>query len=46
MHFAFDRWMARNYPGVPFERYADDAVVHCVSKEQAEDCLLYTSRCV
>ena len=27
--------MAREYPGVPFERYADDAVVHCVSLAQA-----------
>jgi group II intron reverse transcriptase/maturase len=36
MHYAFDRWMARNYPTVPFERYADDAVVHCVTKAQAE----------
>jgi RNA-directed DNA polymerase len=36
MHFAFDNWMVRNFPGVPFERYADDAVVHCVSKQQAE----------
>ena len=35
MHFAFDRWLVRNFPGVPFERYADDAVIHCVSKEQA-----------
>jgi hypothetical protein len=23
MHFAFDTWMARKYPGVQFERYAD-----------------------
>jgi len=36
MHYALDRWMARNYPGCPFERYADDAVVHCVSRQQAE----------
>jgi RNA-directed DNA polymerase len=36
MHFAFDTWMARNFPGCPFERYADDSVVHCVSKVQAE----------
>lgn len=36
MHFAFDAWMARNFPGCPFERYADDAVVHCVSRRQAE----------
>ena len=39
MHFAFDTWMARMYPGVQFERYADDAVVHCVSKQQAEQVL-------
>ena len=36
MHFALDAWMARNHPGCPFERYADDAVVHCVSRRQAE----------
>ena len=23
MHYAFDTWLARNYPGVQFERYAD-----------------------
>ncbi len=22
-------WMKRNYPQSPFERYADDGVVHC-----------------
>jgi hypothetical protein len=26
MHYAFDLWMARNFPGCPFERYADDGV--------------------
>jgi RNA-directed DNA polymerase len=36
MHFAFDKWMVRNFPGCPFERYADDAVVHCASRDQAE----------
>jgi hypothetical protein len=35
MHYAFDPWMAREYPSVPFERYCDDAVVHCVSERQA-----------
>jgi RNA-directed DNA polymerase len=35
MHYAFDMWLAREFPGVPFERYADDAVVHCVSRGQA-----------
>ena len=36
MHFAFDRWITRNFPGVAFERFADDAVVHCATKDQAE----------
>jgi group II intron reverse transcriptase/maturase len=35
LHYAFDRWMQRTCPGVPFERYADDAIVHCKSKRQA-----------
>jgi RNA-directed DNA polymerase len=35
LHYAFDAWMARTFPAVPFERYVDDAVVHCVSKAQA-----------
>nr|WP_305858631.1 reverse transcriptase domain-containing protein [Escherichia coli] len=29
LHYAFDLWMEREYRGVPFERYADDIVVHC-----------------
>lgn len=35
MHYAFDAWMTRAMPDIPFERYADDAVVHCKSEEQA-----------
>ena len=35
MHYAFDTWMARQFPGVQFERYCDDAVVHCRSESQA-----------
>ena len=35
MHYAFDSWMAREYPDLRFERYCDDAVVHCVSEQQA-----------
>ena len=27
--------MQRNYPGIRFERYADDAIVHCRSERQA-----------
>jgi RNA-directed DNA polymerase len=35
MHYAFDTWLARKCPGVRFERYCDDAVVHCASEQQA-----------
>ena len=35
MHYAFDAWMAREHPGIGFERYCDDAVVHCASEKQA-----------
>ena len=35
LHYAFDAWMAQEFPSIPFERYADDAVVHCVSEAQA-----------
>ena len=35
MHYAFDAWMAREFPEVRFERYCDDAVVHCASERQA-----------
>jgi RNA-directed DNA polymerase len=37
LHYAFDMWMRRNYPGVPFERYADDVICHCRSEAQAKD---------
>ncbi|MEX2552027.1 MAG: group II intron reverse transcriptase/maturase, partial [Actinomycetota bacterium] len=39
MHYAFDVWMVRNHQDCPFERYADDVIVHCDSKEQAETLL-------
>ena len=35
LHYAFDMWLAREHPGVAFERYCDDAVIHCSSQEQA-----------
>jgi RNA-directed DNA polymerase len=37
LHYAFDMWMQRNYPGVPFERYADDIIAHCSSEQEAEE---------
>lgn len=36
LHYAFDEWMRRNYPDIPFERYADDIIVHCRSERQAK----------
>ncbi|WP_409467183.1 group II intron reverse transcriptase/maturase [Streptomyces sp. HC307] len=39
LHYAFDVWMAREFPAVSFERYADDAVVHCVTERQARQVL-------
>jgi len=39
MHYAFDMWLARNFPDVMFERYADDAVIHCRSLQKAKDVL-------
>ncbi|WP_264723586.1 group II intron reverse transcriptase/maturase [Wolbachia endosymbiont (group A) of Cheilosia soror] len=36
MHHVFDIWMKKNYPTVPFERYVDDATVHCRTEKQAE----------
>ena len=35
MHYAFDAWLSRECPGVRFERYCDDVIVHCASEQQA-----------
>jgi hypothetical protein len=39
LHYAFDVWMRRNFPVVQFERYADDAIVHCSSEWHARQVL-------
>ncbi|MBW1940959.1 MAG: group II intron reverse transcriptase/maturase [Deltaproteobacteria bacterium] len=36
LHYAFDRWMATQFPKIPFCRYADDGLVHCRSMRQAQ----------
>lgn len=36
LHYAFDHWMRETYPEVPFERYADDGVVHCRTEAEAQ----------
>lgn len=35
LHYAFDEWMARKYPEIPFERYADDTICHCRTQQEA-----------
>jgi group II intron reverse transcriptase/maturase len=39
LHYAFDLWMRRKFSQVQFERYADDAIVHCRSERQARTVL-------
>ena len=36
LHYVFDTWMTRKYPGNPFARYADDGVVHCRTESEAK----------
>lgn len=36
MHYVFDTWMEREYPGCPWCRYADDGLAHCRTQAQAE----------
>jgi RNA-directed DNA polymerase len=35
LHYALDKWMAREFPHIPFERYADDVICHCRTEEDA-----------
>ena len=35
-HYAFDAWMQRRFPTIPFVRYADDGLLHCSSESQAQ----------
>jgi RNA-directed DNA polymerase len=39
LHYVFDVWLQRTYPSIQFERYADDAIVHCRSERQAREVL-------
>jgi len=36
LHYGLDTWMMRTYPHIPFARYADDAVFHCQTEQEAE----------
>lgn len=39
LHYVCDRWMEKNAPQLPWARYADDGLVHCHTKEEAEQIL-------
>ena len=36
LHYAFDLWMTREFPQIPFERYADDMICHCRTEDEAQ----------
>jgi RNA-directed DNA polymerase len=36
LHYCFDKWMEKEFADQPFERYADDIIVHCRTPKQAE----------
>jgi RNA-directed DNA polymerase len=36
LHYAFDIWMTRTHPDLPWCRYADDGLVHCRSEHEAQ----------
>jgi len=36
LHYALDKWMDKTHPGIKFIRYADDVIVHCKTKSEAE----------
>ena len=36
LHYVFDDFMTKEFPSIPWARYADDGVTHCVSLKQAK----------
>jgi RNA-directed DNA polymerase len=36
LHYAMDKWLEQTHPTVKYARYADDAILHCKSKVQAD----------
>jgi RNA-directed DNA polymerase len=44
LHYTFDKWMTINHPSNPFARYADDAVIHCKTEDEAKKLLKSLSK--
>jgi group II intron reverse transcriptase/maturase len=36
LHYAFDDYMVKEFPNIPWARYADDGIAHCTSLKQAQ----------
>ncbi|MEO6870322.1 MAG: reverse transcriptase domain-containing protein [Ginsengibacter sp.] len=39
LHVVFDGWMKQHYPGIRFERYADDIIIHAFREQIAQSIL-------
>jgi RNA-directed DNA polymerase len=39
LHIALDSWMRKEFPNTPFERYADDMIIHTQTEEEAKSLL-------
>ena len=39
LHYVLDKWLQKQYPELPWCRYADDGLVHCKSQAEAEHML-------
>lgn len=39
LHYVFDLWQDRTHSSIPFERYADDIIMHCRSETEAHKML-------
>ena len=39
LHYAFDKWIEKSNPQNPWARYADDGIIHCKTREEAETLL-------
>ena len=44
LHYGLDAWMVREFPTIQFERFADDAVIHCVSERKPASCGMAVAR--
>lgn len=44
LHYVFDIWITRKYPNIKWCRYADDGIVHCRTRLQAQEVLKALNR--